>query len=112
MVTRVVNLYKESYDWYIGRRNIRAFGMSTTFGMNGYYGNPFPLEAGASEQERIECLNKYREYFYKRLSEEPLFKTNVEFLRDKILGCYCKPKLCHGDVIAEYLNATPVPTLV
>ena len=35
---------------------------------------------------------------------------NIELINDlheldgKILGCWCKPKPCHGDVIAELVN--------
>jgi hypothetical protein len=25
-------------------------------------------------------------------------------LNDKLLGCYCAPKPCHGDIIAAYVN--------
>jgi Domain of unknown function (DUF4326) len=26
-------------------------------------------------------------------------------LKGKVLGCCCKPKLCHGDVLAEWANS-------
>ena len=32
------------------------------------------------------------------------FATRVKGLRGKQLGCFCKPKACHGDVIVEYLE--------
>ena len=25
-------------------------------------------------------------------------------LKDKVLGCYCKPKRCHGDFLAKLAN--------
>lgn len=92
METKVVNIYKEKYDVYIGRKGKNQ---------DGYFGNPFPLKKG---EERGSTIEKYKEYFYKRLKEDPEFKNRIESLRDKTLGCFCKPHACHGDVIAEYLN--------
>lgn len=93
--TKVVNLYKERYDVYIGRPGK---------GQKGYFGNPFSIPPKATAEERQICLDKYREYFYKRLSADVEFRQRVNELQGKVLGCFCKPKLCHGDVIAEYLN--------
>ncbi len=90
-VTRVVNLYKERYDVYIGRGGQ---------GKDGYFGNPFPL--GGSTRE--EVLEKYRAYFNKRVLEDAEFKQRVLELKGKVLGCFCKPKACHGDVIVEFVE--------
>ena len=35
----------------------------------------------------------------------PEYRRRIEGLRGKTLMCFCKPLACHGDVIAEYLNA-------
>ena len=32
-------------------------------------------------------------------------KNEVFKLAGKRLGCFCKPELCHGDVLADYLNS-------
>jgi len=34
----------------------------------------------------------------------PELLKELEKLRGKILGCWCKPKACHGDVIIELLD--------
>ncbi len=91
---KVVNLYKEPYDVYIGRAGK---------GKDGYFGNPFHLE---SWENRGDTLEKFKEYFDERIKKDPEFKRRVEELKDKTLGCFCKPKACHGDIIAEYLNKT------
>ncbi|MDE2425668.1 MAG: DUF4326 domain-containing protein [Elusimicrobia bacterium] len=56
-MTKVVNIYKEKYDVYIGRAGK---------GKDGYFGNPFKL---SKEENREEILNKYSEYFYNRINE-------------------------------------------
>lgn len=91
--TRVVNIRQEAYDVYIGR---------TGRGMDGYFGNPFRLSTG---MPRGATLQKYREYFYRRIQTDPEFKQRVDALRGKTLGCFCKPNPCHGDIIKEYLDS-------
>lgn len=79
--TRVVNRHKEPYDVYIGRPTI--------------YGNPFHIGPGGT---REEVIAKYKEYACQRLDDKAL-----QFLVGKTLGCSCKPKPCHGDVLIELL---------
>lgn len=89
--TRVVNINKAPYDVYIGRGK----------GQDGYFGNPFKLY---DESQRLQVALSYEEWFRFRLFIDPLFKQRVHALKGKTLGCFCKPAICHGDVIADYLN--------
>jgi hypothetical protein len=99
MVTRVVNLYNEPYDIYIGRAGKEK---------DGFFGNPFWLN---DESKRDECIEKFRKYFYNRIENDPEFKKRVENeLLDKVLGCFCAPRKCHGDVYIEYLENLPEET--
>ena len=95
--TKVVNLYKENYEVYIGRAGKNK---------DGYFGNPFPLKKG---DKRGSTLEKYKEYFYNKLENDSEFKKRILSLRGKVLGCFCKPNSCHGDIIVEYLNNTMRP---
>jgi len=85
--TTVVNKYAAVYDVYIGRGSV--------------FGNPFPM---SSTNNRFMCIEKYKAYFDEKL-EEPDFLAAVMELKGKTLGCFCKPKSCHGDVIAAFLNS-------
>lgn len=88
--TTVVNLYKQrDYDEYIGRAGK---------GQDGYFGNPFNTD------DREYNIKMFAAYFKARLKSDPEFKKRVHALKGKTLACFCKPKSCHGDVIAEYLN--------
>ena len=86
--TEVVNIkiYKKKDFFYIGRGSV--------------YGNQFRIGIDGTREEVVE---RYRKWFYDKL-EDPVFKTKVLSLRGKKIGCYCKPKACHGDVIKEYLD--------
>ena len=95
-MTKVVNLLKEKYDVYIGRSS--DLGVSYR---DGYFGNPFRMK---EESDRQKVINKYRLFFEDRIKRDPEFKSRIEDLKDKTLGCFCKPLNCHGDVIKEYLE--------
>lgn len=89
-MTTVVNIKNtKRYDVFIGRGSP--------------YGNPFNYRKMGITRE--ECVSLYKEYFYKKLND-PVFRDKVLTLKDKILGCYCAPLLCHGNIIADYLNET------
>lgn len=64
------------------------------------FGNPFQI---GRDGDREQVISKYKEYFYRRLTDT-VFCSKVLELKGKILGCWCKPHACHGDIIAEYLN--------
>lgn len=93
MKTKVVNLKIDNFDVYIGRSGQMQ---------DGYFGNPFK---GKNKKSNIEM---FRDYFYGRLESDEEFKNNVQKLKGKTLGCFCKPKDCHGDVIVEYLENKPL----
>lgn len=100
MPTTVVNLTNDQYDVYIGREG---------HGRDGYFGNPYRM---SSEADRALSLDKYRVYFYNRLKTDPEFHSRVMQLQGKILGCFCKPKDCHGDIIVEFLANFHLPWIL
>ena len=77
--TKVVHCKKEAYDVYIGRPS--------------KWGNPFPI----GDSTRDEVISRYREYVLSR----PELLESLHELKGKVLGCWCKPKPCHGDVLVE-----------
>jgi hypothetical protein len=97
--TTVVNIKNDKYDVYIGRW--RKYGCF--HGYNGYFGNPFPITESC---DREQCIAKFRDYFYKRITTDKVFAQKVKQLKGKVLGCFCKPQACHGDIIAEFLNGS------
>lgn len=90
MVCQVVNIKYDDYDVYIGRGS--------------KWGNPFSHNKKSkakwivsTREEAIEC---YKEYI---LSNEQLM-YNLYELKDKTIGCHCKPKMCHGDILVDLVN--------
>lgn len=79
---KVVHKNKSKYDTYIGRGS--------------KWGNPFII---GKHGNREEVVLKYTKYI---LANDSLLNSLHE-LDHKILGCYCSPKLCHGDIL-KYLR--------
>jgi hypothetical protein len=69
-------------------------------------GNPFFME---SESLRDEVCNKFEAYFKTNGLNAPTIFYLQELLdhakeQDIKLLCWCHPKRCHADTIANYLN--------
>lgn len=82
--------------------NIRARAKCDVYiGRPSPFGNPYVI---GQDGDRDEVIRKYRAYFYSRLKMDLPFREQVKALKGKSLGCYCKPSICHGDVLASYLD--------
>lgn len=86
--TTVVNKYhKVPFDVYIGRGS--------------KWGNPFShlpsTKAIFKTDTREEAIEMYRKW----IMHKPELLESLHELKGKTLCCFCKPKACHGDVLAE-----------
>ena len=82
MKTKVVNKKTSSFDVYIGRGS--------------KWGKPFHMK---SEDQRNEVIEKYEEYARQKFS-----KDELSVLVGKRLGCFCKPRKCHGDILVKLIE--------
>jgi hypothetical protein len=76
----VVHCKKDAYDVYIGRGS--------------KWGNPYVI---GKDGNREEVIAKYE----KSLTNHAEIRSE---LKGKTLGCWCKPKKCHGDILLEIAN--------
>lgn len=79
-VKDVVHCRKSKYDVYIGRPS--------------KWGNPFEI---GKDGDRFEVLKKYKEW----IVEQPGLMADLHELDGKVLGCWCRPKPCHGNILAD-----------
>lgn len=77
--TRVVHK-DEPHDVYIGRPS--------------KWGNPFYIGRNGTRDDVIRAYARW-------IRTQPQLLACLHELRGKVLGCYCKPKACHGDVLAK-----------
>jgi hypothetical protein len=87
----VVHCKNEHYDVYIGRAVPRS-GFKASI-----WGNPFKL---GKDGTREEIMAKYRAW----LRTQPDLMARLPELKGKILGCWCAPEACHGDILSEFAN--------
>lgn len=116
--TTVVNRTDYDADTYIGRKKqgdaIKHLSNSTP-DEPGWLGNPAVMEANVKpihrEQgdivivpDREAAVAFFERVFKQHIAVDIEFREAVHALEGDRLGCWCKPKACHGDVIARYLN--------
>jgi len=76
---KVVHCKRHVYSVYIGRPSP--------------WGNPFTLK----EYTREEAIQKYEEW----IRTQPQLMALIPELEGQILGCWCHPLPCHGDVLVK-----------
>lgn len=86
----VVHCKKSPYNVYIGRGS--------------KWGNPFSHKAGTKAQyvvsSREEAIAQYEAW----LKKQPELMAALPELKGKVLGCWCSPLACHGDVLTRLAN--------
>jgi len=91
-VTKVVHRSRSRFDVYIGRPS--------------KWGNPFSHKPGTLALYRVasreEAIARYREWL---LAQPELVAQVKSELKGKVLGCWCSPLPCHGDVLRELADA-------
>lgn len=96
MAMKVVHCKREPYDIYIGRPSV--------------WGNPYShLRTSMAKYNcdtREQAVEKYEEYVRKCLdvNHDDFVKHFLQPLVGKVLGCWCAPKSCHGDVLIRIIN--------
>ena len=92
---KVVHCKKEAYDIYIGRPSI--------------WGNPFVLTNPKDEKERDEVYDKFEDWLNGDYNgpfdkQREVILKNIHTLKGKVLGCWCAPRKCHGDILLRIAN--------
>ncbi len=104
----VVHFKKEPYDVYIGR------------GPDSMWGNPFSHEANSKAEVIVPSREDAVEHYRRWLDDDTFYpevglyqrqhnRDRLYELTGKVLGCWCAPKSCHGDVLAELAKDPPYP---
>jgi len=97
MSTKVVHCKKEPYDVYIGRPS--KWGNLFSHKTNSKYET---IYVGTVE----EAINSYKDWLDKEIFLNPNILDEIKKeLKGKILGCWCKPGPCHGDILANWADS-------
>ena len=81
----------------INRRTDKS--LETTYiGRGSKWGNPYEI---GRDGNREEVISAYRVYLWQMLKTREISLDDLRGLQGEVLGCYCKPRKCHGDVLAD-----------
>lgn len=92
----------DSTHVYCGRANARYSLPESPFH------NPYPIEGKSTLAEHIRVVDAFRTYWYAPERAE-LRAQALQELPGKTLVCWCHPKPCHCEVIAEFLESPDKP---
>jgi hypothetical protein len=89
-MTKIVNIKYDTYNLRVDRTTI--------------WGNPYSHKDGTLAKYKVntrkEAIEKYKEY----ILNSPELLAKLPELQDKVLGCWCKPLACHGDILVELIE--------
>lgn len=63
------------------------------------WGNPFEMPG---DGDRAAVIDSYARHY---LPHKPSLLSKLDDLRGKVLGCWCSPEPCHGDVLVKEAEA-------
>ncbi len=86
----VVHCKKEPFDVYIGRPS--------------KWGNPFSHLSNTLAQYRVSTREEAVQSYEEWIRQQPELMAALPELKGKVLGCWCSPQSCHGDVLARLAN--------
>lgn len=89
---RVVHCKREKCDVYVGRPS--------------KWGNKWSDRPGTMAEfvcaSREEAIQKYHEWI---MHQPDLISAARRELKGKVLGCWCAPNPCHGDILLKIANS-------
>lgn len=91
----------------VNKRRHAATPNDTYIGRPSKWGNPFtdkPVSATLAQwhcANRTEAIERYRQW----IVTQPELMAALPELAGKTLVCWCKPASCHGDVLADLVEA-------
>ena len=91
MVTSVVNVRHSSYDIYIGRPS--------------RWGNLFSHQDGTLAQFKVSSREAAIRAYDAWIHTQSELLAALPELKGKVLGCWCKPHACHGDILARLADS-------
>lgn len=79
----VVHCKREKFDVYVGRPS--------------KWGNPFVI---GKDGNRDQVIDEYKQWILR----QPHLMRALPELKNKVLGCHCAPRACHGDVLRKLVE--------
>ncbi len=101
METTVVNMRFQPYDVYIGRDPQKRFHFGNPFAEKNYGPDIIVVENRRIAVFNFERWLKGLAFVQHEPERRQWILDNLHLLHGKRIGCFCKPKACHGDVLLQ-----------
>lgn len=100
--------YNDLREWmsneknvYIGRANVVFIDGQRFPDEPSEFANPFKV---GKDGTREEVIQKYELYIREELKNNNELVNKLKTLKNKTLGCWCKPEPCHGNVLLKIIK--------
>lgn len=110
MKTTNCNIYKEKCDIYCGRgKGNKNNPLNCLPGEEGWLGNPVIINTicPICQEKHVDggsTLPCFELYLSQRIKDSA-FCSELKKLKGKKLGCFCKPKPCHTDILIKIIDS-------
>jgi len=94
---------KDNNNVYIGRCGVLVIDNVRFPKENSIWANPYKID-DSNGITRNNVIEKYRTYIIQKIENNDILKQKLLQMKGKTLGCWCKPLVCHGDVLVELIN--------
>lgn len=88
-----------------GRRGLLTDASYVYTGRPSKWGNPYHI---GRDGTREDVITRYKAW----VQSQPALIAALPELKGKVLGCWCTPAACHGDVLAALADALPAPVTI
>ena len=86
---------------YVGRANVVFINKERYPKISSKFYNPFKI---GKDGTREEVINKYKHYIIDKLDNDILLQKELIEMKDKNIGCWCYPEICHGNILLELID--------
>lgn len=92
---------------YIGRGGVVFIEGKRYPSESSIFANPYKI---GKDGTREEVIAKYKRYMMKKINDDKskTLKKELLALKDKNLGCWCYPDMCHGNVLIDLIKSVDI----
>jgi len=107
-VTNIRPKYNNLKEWtednnnvYIARSGVVFIDKKRFPLFSSNFSNPYKIGKDGTREEVIE---KYRTYITQKLENNKSLQDELIMMKNKNLGCWCYPEMCHGNILLELID--------
>lgn len=101
-MTRVVNIRRDAAE--VARASAAGEYVYIGRGRGSRWGNPYSDQPGTLVEHRVASRAEALIWYEAWVRARPELMAALVQLRGKVLGFFCKPRECHGDVLVRLIG--------